>query len=265
MTGSLVEVRGLSAAYGGDSVLRDITLRINEGERWAIIGRNGTGKSTLIKALAGLLAPRSGTVSIRGKSIGAYSGRERARHIAYVPQQAEAVIPYRVHDFVMLGRYARMGLFGVPVDEDRRAVSETLEVCDIRGLGNRMVSSLSGGEMQRVLLAGAVAQETGLLLLDEPTTFLDPAHQKHFLSALEKAGRNRPITTVMVTHDINSALCSCTHILALEDGAAFFAGRVEEFVESCPAVLRRIFHISFTSFESPEGNKVFGTWGGGSE
>ncbi len=261
MSTPFVDVSQLSVGYGSRTVLQNINLHVCEGERWAVIGRNGAGKSTLVKALAGLLLPHSGIVRINGKDIKRYSARKRAQYIAYVPQKAEAVIPYTVHDFVMLGRYARMGLLGVPDKEDRKAVSESLAVCDIRGLRNRIMSTLSGGEMQRVLLAGALAQETKLLLLDEPTIFLDPAHEKLFLSALEKAQKNRAIATIMVTHDINSAFFSCTHILALNDGHTYYSGNVESFIDSCPDILRIIYGISFESFNGSYDNRIFGTWG----
>lgn len=263
MSTPLIDINLMHAGYGDRVVLRDISLRVDSAQRWAIIGRNGTGKSTFVKTVAGLLAQSRGTVTVCGKDIARFRARERACRIAYVPQKPDAVIPYTVYDFVMLGRYARMGLFGMPDDVDRQAVAEALDFCDLRSLYARMMNTLSGGELQRALLAGALAQETPLLLLDEPTTFLDPAHERLFLRALRNAQEGRGIVTIMVTHDINTALSSCTHILALLDGAAHFCGDIGRFRELCPAILDTIFGISFSSFTGKKGEKtVYGTWGG---
>ncbi|MBN2037036.1 MAG: ABC transporter ATP-binding protein [Chitinispirillaceae bacterium] len=259
----LLEVAGISAGYGKSEVLLGVDVRIDEDQRWAVLGRNGTGKSTLIRVLAGLLVPARGAVLLRGKPVADYPSRQRACQIAYMQQKAEAVIPYTVYDFVMLGRYARMGLFGIPGDNDRQAVVQALEYCEVRDLGNRMMTTLSGGELQRVLLAGALAQETPLLLLDEPTTFLDPAHERHFLRALESAHTMRELTTVMVTHDINTALTSCTHVLALCDGKVFFSGTARDFDARCPEALETLFGIPFECYagEKHQG-RMYGTWGG---
>jgi len=262
VTGPLLEAREVGAGYDGRTVLKGVAFDVSSGERWAVLGRNGTGKSTLVKTIAALIAPQSGTVRVFGRPVGAYSGRERARHIAYVPQKPEAAIPYTVHDFVMLGRYAMMGLFGVPGRQDRQAVAQALEFCDVRELCDRMMTTLSGGEMQRVLLAGALAQETPLLLLDEPTTHLDPAHERLFFRALNSAHENRELTIVMVTHDINTALHSCTHVLALLNGSVHYAGPVEPFRGECPALLDTLYGIAFEEYGRSGGNeRVFGTWG----
>jgi iron complex transport system ATP-binding protein len=261
MSPSLVEIEQLTTGYSGKPVLRNVDWNVRESQRWAVIGKNGTGKSTLVKVIAGLLRPVRGNVRIGGKEIIRYLSRERAQRIAYVPQKMEASVPYTVHDFVMLGRYSRMGLFGTPGQTDRMAVAEALEMCDVHMLCGRMMNTLSGGEVQRVLLSGALAQETELLLLDEPTTFLDPAHERLFLRALEKAQTTRSITTIMVTHDINAALASCSHILALIDGAAFFAGTLQEFRAQCPEILRTVYGITFAGYSNKNyGKEVYGTW-----
>jgi iron complex transport system ATP-binding protein len=257
MSEQLIEVSDLSLGYKGDPVIRGVSLCVKRDEQWAVIGKNGTGKSTFIRAVAGLLPPLRGAVKIDGKRIETYHSRARARRIAYVPQKAEAVIPYTVRDFVLLGRYARMGLFGMPGSEDIHAADEALTVCDVDHLRNRMMNTLSGGEIQRVLLAGALAQESRILLLDEPTTFLDPAHERLFLDALATARKTKEITTVMVTHDINTALSSCTHVLALLDGAVAFANTVGEFRRSCPGMLNTVFGIPFTRFTAPDGDREF--------
>jgi ABC-type cobalamin/Fe3+-siderophores transport system ATPase subunit len=257
-----VEIKDVRATYGDDEVLRGISLAVQRNQRWAIIGRNGAEKSTLIKLVAGLLHPAGGSLSVNGIDIRRYSARNRARALAYVPQKPDGIIPYSVHDFVMLGRYGAMGLLGVPSQTDRGAVGDAIDICDIRHLAGRLMPTLSGGELQRVLLAGAVAQQTQLLLLDEPTTFLDPAHERLSFNALARLHDQRELTIVMVTHDINSAISQCTHIGALLDGRFVFAGTTAEFASRCPEALEEIFDVRFERYVcNARKEAAFGTWG----
>lgn len=257
-----IDLVDIFAGYGTDEVLKGISFSVHSCERWAIIGRNGTGKSTLIKLIAGLLQWNKGSLLVKGIDIGRYPARKRAQIMAYVPQKPDGIIPYSVHDFVMLGRYSAMGIFGVPSSQDREAVSEAIDICDIRQLTGRLMSTLSGGELQRVLLAGAVAQRTSILLLDEPTTFLDPAHERLFFEALARLHKQRKLTVVMVTHDINTALIQCTHIAALLDGAFIFTGTTSEFKTKCPALLETIFGVRFERYACcGREAEAFGAWG----
>jgi iron complex transport system ATP-binding protein len=256
-----IDLKDVFAGYGIDEVLKGISFSVRSCERWAIIGRNGTGKSTLIKLIAGLLHWNKGTLLVNGIDIGRYPARKRAQIMAYVPQKPDGIIPYSVHDFVMLGRYSAMGIFGVPSQQDREAVREAIDICDIRHLAERLMNTLSGGELQRVLLAGAVAQRTSILLLDEPTTFLDPAHERRFFEALARLHKKRDLTIVMVTHDINTALIQCTHIGALLNGDFVFAGTASEFKAKCPALLETVFGVRFERYECcGREADAFGAW-----
>jgi iron complex transport system ATP-binding protein len=258
----LLEVSNLGAGYNGHRVLSHVNLEVKAGERWAVIGRNGTGKSTLIRTIAGLLIPSSGSVQIKDNLVQTYKARERAQQLAYVPQKPEAVIPYSVQDFVMLGRYCTMGLFGLPDRDDLEAVSQAMQLCNVSHLRERLMTTLSGGELQRVLLAGALAQDAPLLLLDEPTTFLDPAHERLFFRALESAQSQRELTIIMVTHDINTALHACTHILALLEGQVNYNGAAALFKNQCPDILKILYGISFESYTGTKGETlIYGTWG----
>jgi ABC-type cobalamin/Fe3+-siderophores transport system ATPase subunit len=261
-TEAMLDITDLWASYGSAAVLRGLSLRIQRNERWAIIGRNGTGKSTLIKLVAGLLNPEQGIIRVDGTDVKRYSSKKRAQVMAYVPQKLDGIIPYSVHDFIMLGRYNSMGLLGVPSPKDYEAVREAIDICGIRHIVGRLMSTLSGGELQRVLLAGAVAQQTPLLLLDEPTTFLDPAHECLFFDALARLHKQRELTIVMVTHDINTAIAQCTHVGALLDGSFIFTGTSREFASRCPVLLDEIFSVSFERYTCSSRNaEAFGAWG----
>lgn len=262
-TDAIINISDVQASYGSKKVLKGVSLNIQRNERWAIIGRNGTGKSTLIKLVAGLLTPNAGSISINGINLKRYSSKKRAQILAYVPQKPDGVIPYSVYDFVMLGRYCFMGILGVPSEKDVDAVREAINICDIDTIADRSMNTLSGGELQRVLLAGAVAQQTQILLLDEPTTYLDPAHERIFFDALERLYKQHELTTVMVTHDINTAINQCTHIGALFDGRFIFTGTTNEFASRCPAILEEIFSIRFERYIGcSQKTEVFGAWEG---
>jgi iron complex transport system ATP-binding protein len=258
---NMVHLQDVHAVYGSNEILKGILLTVEQNQCWAIIGRNGAGKSTLIKLIAGLLHPSKGALQINGLEARRYSAKNRAHVMAYVPQKPDGVIPYSVHDFVMLGRYSAMGLLGMPSHSDCEAVREAIDICDIRHLIGRLMTTLSGGELQRVLLAGAVAQQTPLLLLDEPTSSLDPAHERLFFEALARLHTRRELTIIMVTHDINTALVQCTHVGALLDGHFIFSGTTGGFKKRCPTILKEIFDVRFNRYICIEGKaEAFGAW-----
>lgn len=258
----LLELREVSVVCDGAAILDRISLCVNEAQRWAVIGPNGAGKSTLLRAAAGLQSV-GGDILLYGRPLNRYSARARAVALAYMPQKPEGVIPFTVHDFVMLGRYAHMGVLGMASPQDYRCSREAMAVCDVADLSQRLMSTLSGGELQRVLLAGAVAQESALMLLDEPTTFLDPAHERLFGEAFARLHATRTLTSVTVTHDINNALLQSTHVLALRNGSVLFSGSVDAFRCRCPQILQQLFGVCFEVFTGNRDNvEIFGAWGG---
>lgn len=259
---ALIDVKDLVCGYGEKEIIKRISFSVKPQGRLAVIGPNGAGKSTLVKVVAGMLRATGGSVLVNGKNIHGYSSKNRAKMIAYVPQKAENQIPYTVYDFVMLGRYCVMGMLSVATETDHAAVKEALSICDVSHLSERLMYTLSGGELQRVFLAGAVAQSSPILLLDEPTTYLDPAHDRLFFDALGRLHEKRELTVVMITHDINNAIFQCSDVLALKDGSVVFNGTTDEFRNLCPSVLSEIFTIPFSKFTCRDtGEEVFGSWG----
>ncbi len=155
-----------------------------------------------------------------------------------------------------------MGSISVSSKQDKQIVMNAAQICDVEHLCGRMMSTLRGGELQRVFLAGAVAQNTPILLLDEPTTFLDPAHEKLFLNALSRVRDNQDLTIIMVTHDINIALSFCTHVCGINNGCVAFSGDSVAFRNACPSILQDLYGIPFAKYTSAENNcQVFGAWG----
>jgi iron complex transport system ATP-binding protein len=242
----IIEIKNLSFTYGDKTVLHDISVSIASGETWSIIGKNGVGKSTLIKCMAGLLPVKPDSVLIQGIDITRLKPRERAKLISYVPQAAmQSLVPYTVFDFVMLGRFPYQGLMAIPNDTDKKIVADACTLTDVENLLDRHMTTLSGGELQRVFLAGAVAQQSRIVLLDEPSTFLDPFHQEMIRKTLERIHKEFNTVIITITHDVNTAITNFTNVLALDHGALFFAGSTKDFRDRCPDVLKDIFSIQF--------------------
>jgi iron complex transport system ATP-binding protein len=217
-------VRGLGYEVDGTALLSEVSLSISGGEFVSVIGPNGAGKSTLIRCLAGLLPPSRGTIRLGGRTLAELSRRVLARTIAYVPQADARVLPFSVRAFVEMGRYPHLGSWAALRSQDERAVELALERTDTAHLKDRSMESLSGGERQRAFIAAALAQGGGILLLDEPTTFLDYRHQMEILELLEDLHRNEGLTLVTATHDLNSTVAVSDTVLALRDGRVVFHG-----------------------------------------
>lgn len=224
---SVVTAAGLRYAYRGigtKDVIADVSFDLMRGEFFVILGPNGSGKSTLMRLLAGVDKPGSGTVCLDGMPLHHYSRRDRAKHIAFVPQILPAGFSMTVRDLVMAGRAPRQGIFGLEQNEDIASVEEAMAFTGILEFKGRDVQSLSGGERQRVFIAAAIAQEPSLMLLDEPTSALDPAHQIRVMDLMERLKQEKGMTLVMVLHDINLAAMYADTVLVLKKGRIFAKG-----------------------------------------
>lgn len=244
---SSIEARNVSFSYGRREILKKVSATVGKGEAWAIIGRNGAGKTTLIKCLCGLVKPESGSVEVGGAALSRLSPREAAKLVAYVPQGSSRVPPpFTVGQFVRMARYSYSG-FLLPADSEcEKSVGEALALTDTEHLCGRMMGTLSGGEFQSVLLAGAVAQGASVLLLDEPTTFLDPGHQENVRSIIRRINSERGTAVVTVTHDINFALSVHSHVLALSEGRVIFQGEKSVFDSRGTGLLSDLFSVNFS-------------------
>jgi iron complex transport system ATP-binding protein len=223
LTGALA-AHGLSCGYDGQAVLRGIDLAVASGEMVALLGRNGCGKSTLIRCLGGVLTPLEGSVSLLGTPLDSLSRRDVARTLAVVPQELSVPFAFSVREVVELGRAPYARFLQSPGLADRHAVDDALAVTDLAALADRPYQQISGGEQQRVALAMALAQEARVLLLDEPTVHLDIAHQVALLAVLRRLCRERGLAVLAAMHDINLSCLYFDRSAVLGEGALLAAG-----------------------------------------
>jgi iron complex transport system ATP-binding protein len=222
----------VTASYGPRVVLRDCSFAIGSGEVVAVVGPNGAGKSTLLRVLAGLLRPTAGAVSLDGHDLTTMSRSALARRIAVVPQIFDTLFPFTVREVVALGRTARLGAFGRASVADVAAVDRAIDELELGPLASRRIDRLSGGERQRAVLAMALAQETAVLLLDEPTVHLDPGHQLATLELLRDLAARRQLAVCAVLHDLNLASAFASRIVAIADGRIVREGTPLEVIHA---------------------------------
>jgi iron complex transport system ATP-binding protein len=221
-------VDALTLGYGDRTVVEGLDLVVPPGRITAIVGANACGKSTLLRSMSRLLAPRAGTVLLDGKAVHRTPAKQLARTLGLLPQSPIAPEGITVADLVGRGRHPHQGILSRWNAHDDEAVATALDATDTAALADRAVDELSGGQRQRVWIAMALAQETDLLLLDEPTTFLDVSHQVEVLDLLVDLNRNRGTTVVMVLHDLNLAARYADHLVALAGGTVHAAGTPAE-------------------------------------
>lgn len=242
MTGVALSLERLRAGYGEGLVLDGLDLSLPRGRITAIVGANACGKSTLLRAMSRLLPPKAGRVLLDGADIHAVAPRRLARRLGFLPQSPVAPEGITVLDLVSRGRHPHQGLFGRWRVADERAVAEALRLTGTGDLAERPVEDLSGGQRQRVWIAMALAQQTDILLLDEPTTFLDINHQVEVLDLLTDLNRARGTTIVMVLHDLNLAARYADLLVAMADGRIHASGTPETVLTE--PMLRAVFGLS---------------------
>jgi iron complex transport system ATP-binding protein len=248
MSEAMIQTEGLSIQLSGQSVLQDVSLSVNRGEYVSIIGPNGAGKTTLIKCMAGIYRHWCGMVRIDGKSFACHRPKELAKVQSYVPQAEGRFIPLTVEQFVATGRYPHLSAFTTLRAEDHRAIEDALQQADLISFRHRTMNTISGGERQMAFIAAALAQEASILLLDEPSTFLDYRHQGNVSSLLKKACRESGITVVAVHHDINTATACSDRIYALKQGSIAVEGTPSEIADA--EVLYSIYGTEFHTIGS---------------
>ncbi|QXE01262.1 ABC transporter ATP-binding protein [Terribacillus sp. DMT04] len=231
----------LEVAYGDKSIVKDLTIEIPKGKITALVGANGSGKSTILKTMARVMKPKNGMVLLDGKSIHKQSTKAVAKQLAILPQNPVAPEGLTVSELVAYGRYPHQKGFGTLTPYDKEVIAWAIEVTGMTDFEQRAVDQLSGGQRQRAWIAMALAQETETLFLDEPTTFLDMAHQLEVLMLLHKLNREENRTIVMVVHDLNHATRYADHMIAIKKGRVICEGSPVDTVTADN--LREVFNI----------------------
>lgn len=239
----------LDIAYDDTIIVKELNMQIPHGKVTSIIGPNGCGKSTVLKAVGRILKPKCGMVYLDGDDIRHLSTKEVAKKMAILPQTPTAPNGLTVSELVAYGRFPHQKGFGKLTPEDKKIVKWALEVTKLSGFENREVDTLSGGQRQRVWIAMALAQQTDLILLDEPTTYLDLAHQLEVLSLLFELNRDQNCTIIMVLHDLNLAARFSDYMIAIQKGKIIKHGSPKEVMTA--RVLRKTFQIDAVIVQEP--------------
>lgn len=240
-TDPLLRLDGLRVAYDAREVLHGLSLEVPVGQMVGLLGPNGSGKSTLLRVIAGLLPPPGGGLRLGGKALGQYGSRERARTVALVPQSVALPFAFTVFDVVAMGRHPHLGMLGAAGKHDYAVIQRALAQTDCLEVRDRLATELSGGELQRVIIARALAQEPQLLLLDEPTAHLDLNHQLDIARLLQQLNREQELTVLWVSHDVNLAAEFCDRLVMLHAGQIVGDGAPETVVTS--ALVERVYGL----------------------
>ena len=246
---AVLNAKDLTLKYDQRCVVDGLSAEIPEGKVTMIVGANACGKSTLLRGLSRLLKPAAGTVTLDGKDIHSLPARELARTLGLLPQHPTAPDGITVRDLVGRGRYPPQGFVRSWSERDDAAVQRALEATETLGLAGRNVDELSGGQRQRVWIAMALAQETDVLLLDEPTTYLDLAHQVEVLDLVTDLNRQRGTTVAIVLHDLNLAARYADTVIAMKDGAVVAVGSPLEVVTE--GLVRSVFGLESRVIPDP--------------
>jgi iron complex transport system ATP-binding protein len=250
----MLSAENIDVELGGRKVLHGVSCRLNGGETTALIGPNGAGKTTLLRTLNATIPTSKGEIALDGRPLGQLSRREIARSIAVVAQENETKFPVTVLEYVLSGRFVRGGAFGWETEKDLAAAATALRECDLEKFADRLMNELSGGERQRVVLARALAAETSILLLDEPTANLDLAHQAMMFRLVRDRCRSCGMTAAIITHDLNLASAFADTIMMLLDGEVFATGSPADALTA--ENILKVFGMEVLLDKNPTNGKV---------
>lgn len=242
----------LTVGYAAMPVLKNVDVTIPDGKITALIGANGSGKSTLLRTLGRILQPHGGSVTLDGKAIASMASKDVAKTLALLPQNPASPEGLTVRQICGFGRHPHKALLARPNRTDHEIVEASLNATGLDDLADRQLDQLSGGQRQRAWIAMALAQETPILLLDEPTTYLDVAHQLEVLELLRNLNRTRGRTVVMVVHDLNHAAQYADFVIAVAKGGICATGTPAELIK--PDVIERVFGIRSVVIPNPLDN-----------
>lgn len=251
-----LEVKNLTTGYGETKIIENLNLTIPEGKITALIGANGCGKSTLLKTICRIIPAMDGDVLLDGKRVDSYDSRELAKRMAILPQNPSAPGELTVRELVMYGRAPHQGsLFARSTKEDREMVEWALKETDLLDYADRGINNMSGGQRQRAWIAMAIAQNTDILFLDEPTSFLDVSHQMDVLHLVDLLNKKYNKTIIMVIHELNEAARFADYLVAMKKGRILYEGTPYEIFHN--DMLMDVFSIDSTIMNDPRTNRPF--------
>lgn len=251
----MIELENVTFAYETDPVLRGVSLEIPAGQMLGIIGPNSSGKSTLLRLMAGILRPDSGRVLIDGREPASLPRREAARLVSFVPQETPVSFPFRACEIVLMGRAPHLGLLSFERDEDFKIARDALEATDTYHLRERYLDELSGGERQLVIMARTLAQAAPVMLLDEPTTFLDVRHQVDIFEIITRMNHEHGRTVLVVSHDLNMASQYCARLVLLNRGRIVADGTPQDVLNA--PVLQETYKVKMNVNTDPVSGRPF--------
>lgn len=254
MTAPALKFERVTFGYGGSPVLAELDLTIRPAELVGLLGPNGVGKTTFVRLASGALAPSAGRIELFGEDLAALAARERARRVAVVPQETHPVFEFTVSEIVRMGRAPHLGFLGLETQRDRDLARDAMRRCSVEHLADRSFRALSGGEHQRVLLARALTQEAPLLLLDEPTAFLDIRHRLAAYDVLVGL-RDAGLAVVVVSHDINLAARHCDRLVLMHGGGVAADGVPAEVLT--PASIGEAYGVDVEILTDPSTGRPF--------
>ena len=251
----MLEANDVSFYYGDKPSLENVTFSVGRGEFFGIIGPNGSGKTTLLKCISGILKPRSGVIRLNGLNIYVLSEKEIAKNIAVVPQSSNIDFDFSAQEIVMMGRNPYLSRFSMEDQKDYKVVEEAMEFTSTKHLAQRLVRSLSGGELQRIIIARALAQQPKLLLLDEPTAHLDINHQLEIMDLIRKLNKGSDMSVVSVFHELNLASQYCDRLALLDHGRVSSLGIPDHVLTR--ENIRRAYHINVLVKKHPLSSSLY--------
>jgi iron complex transport system ATP-binding protein len=249
----MLSIRNVSAGYGSQCVLHEVSLEVGRGQIVGVIGPNGCGKTTLLRVASGALPPMSGQVHVAGEDIRRTTGRRLAKVMACLLQDFSLDLPFIIRDVVLMGRWPYLHRLGWETHEDRRIAQQAMELADVSHLADRSIVQCSGGERQRTFSAMCLAQQPQVLLLDEPTTHLDIAHQLSLLDLIRALNRQTGMTVLAVFHDLNLASEYCDGLVLLKRGRVDIQGAPQAVLTA--ERIRRVYGINVVVVQNPVSSK----------
>ncbi len=251
----VLKMEHVSAGYGERIVIKDISLELESSELLGIVGPNGSGKTTLFRTVTGLIKPRSGRIYLKGRDIMHVTRRAIAMDVSAIPQLQNIVFPYSVEDFIMMGRFVQRGRSGAQGKTDYDLLEHVIDLFDLASLRYQRISSISGGELQRAILAQALIKEPEMMLLDEPTSHLDIKHQSSIMGIIRDLVDKRDVACIMILHDLNLAGQYCDRIALLKDGSIFRIGSPDEVIRE--EYIRDVYGTEVLVRQGPFGSRPY--------